>query len=280
MQENFEEMRFPPKGIDLHFREELRTPETTSLGDNVRTYEALTKRGRGGSRPGISKYLPTQPNGNNPIQELTAIVSTSGEALGWSFNGQDFGDAGFGGIDFGPAGIGGSADGPIGGGGGGYQPSVSFQEKRTVTAYLIAVNLEDSAGGLPNSVEVFLNGTSGANVIGNLVIDSVQNLDEQFFRTDPTVGWSDDYLTASFGPPVGTTTISKSKFHSGSNTLRLQLSYIGGNDVVEGHVQVTIVRQSAGGGIWLTDSKPLIDAYLKQAPGGGLFNFDFVFFLP
>ena len=48
---------------------------TTPLGTNVFGYESLTKRARGGSRPGLSKYPSGQvPAGATLIQELNSIV--------------------------------------------------------------------------------------------------------------------------------------------------------------------------------------------------------------
>ena len=130
MAEAFHNLDFPAKGLDLRGPLAEQPPGTTPVGANVRLYESLTNRPRGGSRSGISKYIPGQPNGSTVIQNLAAVVTVSGEALGWSFEGRDFGDIGDLGIDYGPAAISGGPIGPLLGGGGGYQPSISFQEKR------------------------------------------------------------------------------------------------------------------------------------------------------
>lgn len=51
------------------------TPDMTTLDClNVRPYDALEKRLRGGQRTGQSKYLADQVNGSNPIQAIEEVV--------------------------------------------------------------------------------------------------------------------------------------------------------------------------------------------------------------
>lgn len=66
---------FPDKGIDVSQPVGEQPAETTPAGINCRYWEALTQRGRGGSRPGLSKFNPTQPAGKQLIQELNLIVT-------------------------------------------------------------------------------------------------------------------------------------------------------------------------------------------------------------
>jgi len=52
-----------------------RTPEGATLDClNVRPYDALEKRLRGGQRTGLSKYFPSQINGSNTIQAMESVV--------------------------------------------------------------------------------------------------------------------------------------------------------------------------------------------------------------
>jgi len=85
---------FPTKGIDVAHLQEEQPPGTTPIGDNVRAYEMLTKRGRGGQRPGITKYLNMQVSGFHEIQLLDTITITDGAALGANFDTIELGDIG------------------------------------------------------------------------------------------------------------------------------------------------------------------------------------------
>lgn len=59
----YADVQFPLSGIDRSDRYDatkaapLAASRTTQLGVNVRAFEAMTGRGRGGSRPGIVKYI-------------------------------------------------------------------------------------------------------------------------------------------------------------------------------------------------------------------------------
>lgn len=99
-------------------------PGFTPIAENVRFYEPLTFRGRGGSRPGIDKFIPEQHSGLHEIQHLAEIVTVDGSAVGWAFNGQDQAFPGlYGGIGFLEQIPGGQFGGFPGSGGGGYQPN-------------------------------------------------------------------------------------------------------------------------------------------------------------
>lgn len=81
--EQFTDLIFPLHGISLLQGFGMQTPGTTPLGLNVRTFEVLTQRGRGGSRPGLAKYIPAQlPNGPHKVQMLNVVVDPQGGALG------------------------------------------------------------------------------------------------------------------------------------------------------------------------------------------------------
>jgi hypothetical protein len=55
--EVLEEAPFPSHGLNLISEHESQPPGTAVQGVNVRAYEALTQRNRGGSRPGLSRYI-------------------------------------------------------------------------------------------------------------------------------------------------------------------------------------------------------------------------------
>jgi len=84
--EQYASMDFPLNGLDLTTEFELQRPGTTPVGKNVRAYEALTQRGRGGSRPGLVKYLPQQVSGPHLIQHLNYLVDPSADALMTQFD--------------------------------------------------------------------------------------------------------------------------------------------------------------------------------------------------
>lgn len=56
--------------------------QTCPVGVNVRGYDAGQDRSRGGSRPGTTKYIPTQPNGTWIVQDLNVIVFMSAGSVG------------------------------------------------------------------------------------------------------------------------------------------------------------------------------------------------------
>lgn len=79
--ESMQELLFPLLGINLSMEFELQPPGTTAVGKNVRGYEPLTSRARGGSRPGLTKYINQQVSGANKIQHLAYIVDPDASAL-------------------------------------------------------------------------------------------------------------------------------------------------------------------------------------------------------
>jgi len=87
MPDELKDIHFPKSGLDLSaaFSAQPNRPawggeyaRTTALGVNVRGWEALTQRVRGGSRTGLRKYIPVTPTGTTfIIQCLDVIVTTS-----------------------------------------------------------------------------------------------------------------------------------------------------------------------------------------------------------
>jgi len=74
LKEQFLDLPFPAKGIDVSQGYGMQQQGTTASGVNVRTYEPSTQRARGGQRQGLSKYIGTQPNGSGLIQDLNLVV--------------------------------------------------------------------------------------------------------------------------------------------------------------------------------------------------------------
>jgi len=130
MDDHFLPLTFPFRGVDVS-EETLRQPQgTTPVGQNVRAFDAADDRLRGGSRSGISRFIDEQVSGENLIQFLGAVVTTTDEAMGWVFEGRDFGFTGvYGSIGFygGIGGVGGDIDVN---GGGGYQSTLSYNKPK------------------------------------------------------------------------------------------------------------------------------------------------------
>ncbi len=91
--ESFTDLHFPLCGVDLSMgfdkqpNRQIQSGDyarTTPLGVNVRAYEPGTARARGGQRPGLVKYVATQPNGTNLIQDLNSVVVVGTAAPGFT----------------------------------------------------------------------------------------------------------------------------------------------------------------------------------------------------
>lgn len=82
-QENFIDLHFPAGGMDLSrpFYKQMprdiggKYARTTPYGKNVRGYEAINERNRGGSRAGLVKWAPTAPVSGWILQNLATIVN-------------------------------------------------------------------------------------------------------------------------------------------------------------------------------------------------------------
>lgn len=73
---------FPARGLDLSRGLSRQLAGSTPLGRNVRLVEPHALRARGGSRPGLSKFVAGQvPEGSELIQHLNIVVLATGLAL-------------------------------------------------------------------------------------------------------------------------------------------------------------------------------------------------------
>ena len=120
-QESFQELTFPVSGIDSSQEFDRQPPQTTIDGLNVRAFESMTQRGRGGSRPGLTPYIPDKGLPGS-VQSLNFVVMVSDQATlvedGLSgLSAADFVTPGPGGGFAGGSGGPGGAD-PFGSGGG------------------------------------------------------------------------------------------------------------------------------------------------------------------
>lgn len=80
--DQFLNIDWPMHGLDVTDEFAVQAPGTTTDCVNVRTFEAMTQRGRGGVRPGISRYIDQRVGGLvSPIQHLNYIVDPQAEAL-------------------------------------------------------------------------------------------------------------------------------------------------------------------------------------------------------
>lgn len=76
------ELTFPVGGIDRQAEWELQPKGTTPAGVNVRAFDPDLSRARGGSRPGLAKYINAMVGGNDSlIQMLDYIVDPTTPAL-------------------------------------------------------------------------------------------------------------------------------------------------------------------------------------------------------
>lgn len=77
-----QDLQFPLSGIDTSREFDSQRIGTTIHALNVRTNEPSEFRARGGSRSGLSKYLPGQvANGSFAIQHLNFVVDPQGDAI-------------------------------------------------------------------------------------------------------------------------------------------------------------------------------------------------------
>lgn len=81
-EDTYAEMPFPSRGLDESAGFQVQRPLTTPVGKNVRTYEPMSDRARGGSRFGLSRVpLARLPTGHALVQNLNFIVDSRAEAL-------------------------------------------------------------------------------------------------------------------------------------------------------------------------------------------------------
>lgn len=87
MPDPIQDLPFPLKGLDVTTEFQEQPPGTTPVGVNVRAFEPLKQRARGGTRPGIQKYIAEQiPEGTELIQHLDYIVDPTTDALTVNFH--------------------------------------------------------------------------------------------------------------------------------------------------------------------------------------------------
>lgn len=73
---------FPLAGTDVTSEFGRQPDNTTPGGQNVRAFEVITERGRGGSRCGLSRWINQLVNGvASPVQYLTVLVDPEDPAL-------------------------------------------------------------------------------------------------------------------------------------------------------------------------------------------------------
>lgn len=76
---NVADLWFPYQGLDLASAHDLQRLGTTPVATNVRAF--VGGRMRGGSRPGLARYIDATVNGAAKIQHLNYIVTTTEDAL-------------------------------------------------------------------------------------------------------------------------------------------------------------------------------------------------------
>ncbi len=73
---------FPLTGIEVTCEFGRQPENTTPAGANVRAYEVITERGRGGSRCGLSRWINQLVNGlSDPVQHLAVLVDPEDPGL-------------------------------------------------------------------------------------------------------------------------------------------------------------------------------------------------------
>ncbi len=72
---------FPVAGVNASCEYSRQPVDTTPVGENVRAYDTLAERERGGSRSGLSKFIDELVNGASVIQHLAVVVDPQNEAL-------------------------------------------------------------------------------------------------------------------------------------------------------------------------------------------------------
>jgi hypothetical protein len=83
--EQMTDLVFPTGGVNVATELETQPAQTTPFGKNVRVYEPGTLRARGGSRPGLSEYIPSLVTGSaGKIQDLATVVMTDANATNGS----------------------------------------------------------------------------------------------------------------------------------------------------------------------------------------------------
>lgn len=72
---------FPTSGLDVTTEYGRQPADTTPAAVNVMSFDVFLDRLRGGSRPGLSKYIDETVNGDSPVQHLNILVDPRSPAL-------------------------------------------------------------------------------------------------------------------------------------------------------------------------------------------------------
>ena len=72
---------FPLAGLETSCEFSRQPNDTAAAGTNVRTYEVVSDRGRGGSRCGLSRYANQRVNGVSPVQHVNILVDPQQPSL-------------------------------------------------------------------------------------------------------------------------------------------------------------------------------------------------------
>lgn len=92
--ENIFEMEFPLRGLDVVHPTERPPAQTCTTGQNVRAYEPSLERGRGGMRPGYSRYINAQVAGVEfKVQHLNIVTRVDEDALAGNSDESDYAES-------------------------------------------------------------------------------------------------------------------------------------------------------------------------------------------
>lgn len=196
-----QDLHFPLAGVDtsMAFDQQPnrmvaagRYARTTAKATNVRSFDPVSDRMRGGQRPGIVRHVASQISSTNPVQELVSVVITTGIIPG---TGQTVSPI------FGAAGFFRRADGTLSANGNlaSFNSAVSLQaDFQRDTVYDI-VATRAFLSGSPNTSYTSINIADGTAVAVSLGI---------LKQTAATTAGTDAYFTMSVnGVPYGTATI-------------------------------------------------------------------------
>lgn len=89
MDDTVTDMPFPLSGVSVAGEFNRQPAGTARHGVNVRAFDPIAFRGRGGGRPGLVKFNPATVAGANLIQHLNVIVDPTVDALTPDYSGPD-----------------------------------------------------------------------------------------------------------------------------------------------------------------------------------------------
>ncbi len=105
MKKKIVDLQFPVGGLNKRYAYQSQPPYTTPDCLNVRPFETIEGRARGGSRPGLGKAMYEQLGSGNPIRLLTGVSTIQNDVLSYwmdNFRGSSLGSewavAGWGGL--------------------------------------------------------------------------------------------------------------------------------------------------------------------------------------